>query len=384
LHPASRGSAAATRVLTQRVLTASWQKEVCVARIAIVASARFPLRRPFAGGLEALTYHLATRLRARGHEVVIYASADSDPTLGARPIVSEALRLELTEAAKRDPSMVAEPFLEEHHAYLALMLELQGGGVDVVHNHALHYLPIAMAPGLPVPVLTTLHTPPTPWLESAMATLPRSATNVSFVSVSQANARSWRCRERIDVVPNGIPLDDWPYQPEPTGDHLVWFGRLVPEKGAHLAVDVARRCGRRLLLAGPVGDAAYVREAITPRLGADVEYAGHLDLTELAALVGSAAAVLATPRWEEPYGLTVPESLACGTPVVAFRRGAMPELLDEATGVLVAPDDVEAMAAAVEVAVTRDRAACRRRAETTCSIEAMTDRYEALYAELAA
>lgn len=130
-----------------------------MARIAIVASARFPLRRPFAGGLEALTYHLATRLRARGHEVVIYASADSDPALGARPIVPEAVRLELTEAAKRDPSMVAQPFLEEHHAYLALMLELQGGEVDVVHNHALHYLPIAMAPGLPVAVLTTLHTP---------------------------------------------------------------------------------------------------------------------------------------------------------------------------------------------------------------------------------
>jgi glycosyltransferase involved in cell wall biosynthesis len=356
-----------------------------MARIAIIASARFPLRRPFAGGLEALTYHLATDLRARDHEVVIYASAGSDPALGARPILSEAVRLELTEAAKRDPSMVAEPFLEEHHAYLALMLELQGGDVDVVHNHALHYLPIAMAPGLPVPLLTTLHTPPTPWLESAMATLPGSATNVSFVSVSRANARSWRCQERIlDVVPNGIPLGEWPYRPEPAGDELVWFGRLVPEKGAHLAIEAARRCGRRLLLAGPVGDEAYVREAITPSLGADVAYAGHLDVAELAGLVGSAAAVLATPRWEEPYGLTVAESLACGTPVVAFRRGAMPELLDEQTGVLVGPDDVEAMAAGVEVAVTLDRAACRRRAEATCSIDAMTDRYEALYAELAA
>jgi glycosyltransferase involved in cell wall biosynthesis len=368
------------------MLTLHAGREVTVARIALLASARHPIRRPFAGGLEALTHHLSVRLRERGHTVTIHASGDSDPALEVRPIVPEALRLHLTDAARRDPSMVAAPFLEEHHAYLHLMLDLQrSDDVDVVHNHSLHYLPIAMAPAVRAPVLTTLHTPPTPWIESALATLPATATNPTFVSVSRANARAWSCQDRIrGVVPNGIPLDAWPARLAPTGEHLVWFGRLVPEKGAHLAIEVARRAGMPLVVAGPIGDPTYVTEAIVPRLGSTVTYAGHLDVPELAALVGSSRATLATPCWDEPFGLTVAESLACGTPVVAFDRGAMPELLDAATGVLVPPGDVEAMAAAVPLALRLDRAACRARARASCSIDAMVDRYEALYTQLSA
>ncbi len=301
------------------------------------------------------------------------------------PILPEAASFTLTDAARRDPSMVAEPFLVEHHAYLEAMLRLQrDGAVDVVHNHSLHYLPIAMAPMLAAPMLTTLHTPPTPWLESAMATLPAGA-DTTFVSVSASNARSWARAELIGhVVHNGIPLDDWPFRAEPSGDHVVWMGRLTPEKAPHLAIDAAVRAGVPIRLAGPAGDPGYVEREVAPRLGPDVTWVGHLDTDELAALVGSARACLVTPVWEEPYGLVITEALACGTPVVGFARGALPELVDGSCGVLVPPDDVDALADAIARADTIDRRACRAKVEHTGSLTTMTDRYEQLYGELVA
>lgn len=352
-------------------------------RIAVLASASHPIRRPYAGGLEALTHQLTERLRARGHDVSLHASGDSDPALAVRPLVPRAAALTLSAAARADVSMVAEPFLVEHHAYLRVMLELAEEGVDVVHNHSLHYLPIAMAPSLSCPVLTTLHTPPTPWLETAMATLP-PGSRAGFVSVSAANARSWARPDLIgEVIPNGIPLERWPFQTG-RGHHVVWTGRLVAEKAPHLAIAAARLAGLPLLLAGPIGDPGYVAREITPRLGPDCQHVGHLDTDELARLVGSARAALVTPTWEEPYGLVVAEALACGTPVVGFARGALPELVSPECGVLVAPGDVAGLARGLHHAARLDRRACRRWAEEHASLDVMTDRYEQRYAELAA
>jgi glycosyltransferase involved in cell wall biosynthesis len=371
------------RAVTSDPAAAPQAEEVSVTRVVLLASARYPIRRPYAGGLEASTHRLATELRRRGHEVRLYASGDSDPDLGVTPILRRSRGLQLSPAAREDVSMVAEPFLAEHHAYLSAMLELAvDADVDVVHNHSLHYLPIAMAPALPCPLLTTLHTPPTPWLESAIATLP-SPSNAAFVSVSDANARTWARPERIrDVVPNGIPVADWPFVADP-GEHVAWMGRLVPEKAPHLAIDAAARAGVPIRLAGPVGDADYVAREVAPRLGPEATYVGHLDTAESADLVGHARACLVTPAWEEPYGLVVTEALACGTPVVGFARGALPELVDDDRGALVPPDDVDALAAAIALAGRRDRAACRRWVERHASLEAMTDRYESLYDELA-
>lgn len=354
-------------------------------RIAILASARHPISRPYAGGLEALTHRLTQELRRRGHQVTLYASGDSDRSLGVSPIVRVAGSFTLTDAARRDPSMVAEPFLVEHHAYLQAMLQLQReADVDVVHNHSLHYLPVAMAPLLDAPVLTTLHTPPTPWLESAMATLPADGA-ASFASVSNSNARTWARADLIrHVVHNGIPLDEWAFVAQPTGDHVVWMGRLTPEKAPHLAIDAAREAGVPIRLAGPTGDPGYVTREVLPRLGPDATWEGHLDVDGLAALVGSARACLVTPAWEEPYGLVVSEALACGTPVVGFARGALPELVDEECGVLVPADDVVALADGIHRAADVDRSACRARVERDGSLTTMTDRYEELYEGLAA
>jgi glycosyltransferase involved in cell wall biosynthesis len=349
-------------------------------KIVIIGSSRFPIAEPFAGGLEAHVWQLARSLSQRGHDVTLFAAPGSDPRVARRELGVRKVRL--SESGRRDIARTPEISLDEHHAYLSVMLELadpETTRFDIVHNHSLHYLPVAMARSLPMPMLTTLHTPPIAWLESAVQSDPAQDSNL--VAVSEFTAAQWRNDETaVGVVPNGVDLDLWP--PGPGGDGLIWFGRLVPEKGPHLAIAAARRAGMGIRLAGPIGDQAYFEEFIRPALGGHVVYLGHLDHTALALEVGRAAATLVTPMWEEPFGLVVAESLACGTPVAALRRGGIPEVLDHSCGRLAAPDDVADLARLIAEVVELSRADCRRRAESHCSIERMTDRYEALYSDL--
>ncbi len=348
-------------------------------RIAIVAHLKHAIREPFAGGLEMHTHLLAHALRTRGHDVTLFASTRSDTSAGLEAICDETALLGTGVAEANDIA-----FFREHHAYLSLMTALRHRDFDLVHNNSLHYLPVAMADTLPVPMVTTLHTPPFCWLESGIR-LCRSPT-MRFVAVSEAIRAMWAPIAPVDrIVANGIDLDRFAYRRAPDAEpYLVWYGRIVPEKGLDLAIAAARRADMDLRIAGPISDAAWFEAEIAPRLGPRARYVGHLDHAALAALIGGARAFLCTPRWEEPYGLVVAEALACGTPVASFARGAIPAILDPSCGVLAAPDDPDALADAVRAAIALSRPACRRRAERHCDADAMIDGYERLYAEMLA
>jgi glycosyltransferase involved in cell wall biosynthesis len=238
-----------------------------------------------------------------------------------------------------------------------------------------------MAGTLSAPTVTTLHTPPFCWLESGVR-LSRNSSHL--VAVSQATADLWQGVTAVDsVIPNGIDLDLFPFSPQVAADrYLVWYGRIVPEKGLHLAIDAARALGLPLKIAGPRSDLAYFQEWIAPRLGGGVTYIGHLAHRDLAKLIGGASVALCTPCWDEPYGLVVAEALSCGTPVTAFRRGGIPAIVDEACGALAEPDDVASLANAIRAALTIERGACRQRAEERCNAHRMVDSYEQLYRRL--
>jgi glycosyltransferase involved in cell wall biosynthesis len=348
-------------------------------RIGLIASSTQTVEQPFAGGMEAHTAALADSLRGRGHEVTIHDGSGGG--LGARTGLGH---LRLSEAAEKDVSMPARGFLEEHHAYLSLMVSIDGQGYDVVHNNCLHYLPVAMAPALRTPMLTTLHSPPTPWLESAIAVTSPGTSGSRWASVSRANAAAWGHAARpCRVIPNGISLETWRYRRRPRRGSAVWSGRIVPEKGTHLAVQAARAAKMALTIAGPIADHEYFERCLADA-GPEVTYAGHLDSAALADLVGGAEVALVTPCWEEPFGLVAIEALACGTPVAAFARGALPEILDARTGALARPEDTADLARQIQIARGLSRGACRRRAEGRFSLDAMTDRYLDAYRSLLA
>jgi glycosyltransferase involved in cell wall biosynthesis len=344
-------------------------------RVCLIASSRFPVAQPFHGGLEAHTAALAGGLIARGHEVSVFAAPGSDPRLNVAEL--EVRRFTSSATARADVGATPDEWIQEHHAYLGLMLDLVRDGrerFDVIHNNSLHHLPIAMAEATGLPLVTTLHTPPVPWLESAIRFAPADAT---FVAVSRHTARVWRHVVESCVVLNGVDTDMW--RTGSGGSRAVWMGRIVPEKAPHLAIVAARAAGIRIDLAGPIMDPTYFRTHVGPLLGGAARYLGHLDTFELVELVGRAAVCVVSPVWDEPYGLVAAEAMSCGTPVAAFACGGLPELVRDGVGVLAAPSDVGELAAAIRDATSLDRSGIRAHAVAEFSLERMVASYEHLY-----
>ena len=342
-------------------------------KIGIIAHVRHSICEPFAGGLEAHTAYLAQALVRNGHAVTLFSAGH-----GAAPDHVEFFcRQTVDFAALGDGG-----FEYEHYAYLDLMQTIAGRDFDIIHNNSLHYLPIAMASGLAIPMVTTLHTPPFWEMAGSVQLSPHE--NSFFVAVSESIRKSWSAVMAVDcTIPNGVNLEKFVFQPlPPAAPYLFWFGRIVPEKGLHLAIEAARLAKIPLLCAGPISDAAYFETAIRPNLGDQAKYLGHLSHERLTALMGGASACICTPMWEEPYGLVVAEALACGTPVAGFARGALPDLIDCKSGVLVAPGDVRALTQAMHAALKLSRQDCRDQAERNCDAARMIKAYESLYDRL--
>jgi glycosyltransferase involved in cell wall biosynthesis len=336
--------------------------------IAVIAHLKHAIKEPFAGGLEMHTHFLCRGLRERGHGVTLFAAAGSnDPDL--EPLCQEM-------------HVVNNSFGIEHGVYRRLMRTLRSRDFDVIHNNSLHYVPVTMAAALSVPMITTLHTPPFWELEGSMRL--SDTPHHAYVAVSDVVRRAWQPITGVEcIVPNGIDLERFAFCEVPDSDpYVIWYGRIVPEKGLHLAMDAARLAGQALRFAGPIGNRAYYNDYIVPRLSEHVTYLGHVNHHQLSREISGARAFLCTPLWDEPYGLVVAEALSCGTPVAAFARGAIPDLLDATSGVLASAGDVQGLAAATLAAQSLDRRCCRRRAEQVGDARHMMDRYEALYFDM--
>ena len=254
-------------------------------RIAVLATNRNPLSEPFAGGQESLTAALVAGFRRRGHHVVLFA-AEGTPADVADEVVAYPALPRFSAVAALDPQLPEKPFLDDHHAFTFAAAELarrdRAGELDVVANHSLHHLPMSLSRAYDAPVVTTLHTPPFPWMELGAA-LASPASR--FVAVSKALAAQWSTLTR-QVVANGVDESRFVLGPGADDGRLAWVGRITPEKAPHLAIDAARVAGRRLALVGPVSDAAYFEAEIAPRLGGDVEHLGAVRPDEVAKVVG--------------------------------------------------------------------------------------------------
>jgi UDP-glucose:tetrahydrobiopterin glucosyltransferase len=316
------------------------------------------------------THLLTERLSARGHMVTLFAAEGSHgPSVVAFTEPTSGL---LGEHGNDVDHIEAE-------AYEAMMDVIEAGDFDVIHFNALHPIPLIRSGLLQIPTIAVLHTPPFEPLASAVRSM---RMNKIVVAVS-ANLRSqWDLDEQTQIIHNGIDLARFRFVGRQERATAIWSGRIVPEKGPHLAIDAAVASDIPLDLAGPIIDIDYWAACIAPRLGDRVRYIGHLDQTKLADAVGHAAVCICTPRWEEPFGLVVAEALACGTPVAAFRRGALPDILDPSCGALADADDVGGLTSAIKACLKLVRNDCRTRAERLFDAEVMIDRYEALYQSL--
>ncbi|AGL16568.1 glycosyltransferase [Actinoplanes sp. N902-109] len=315
--------------------------------IAVIAPLRHPIREPHAGGLEAMVWDRVRMLRARGHRVLLCAVEGSQfqedsPAEFRLPAVVWPDERDATDSTFPPGHLErAIPALERALDHI----RRHADEFDLVDNHSLHPQPLTWAGRLGVPVITTLHTPPLPRLVPAARATQHHGR---LLAVSAHTAAEWR-EHGVEalVLPNAIDADRW--RLGPGGPDLVWFGRIVPEKGTHLAVQAARLTGRRLRIAGRIGDIGYFQEHIRPFLGDGIDYLGPLGQPALAELVGSSACALVTPLWQEPFGLVVAEALATGTPVAAFDTGGIGEVAGSASAVRLVPmGDAEALAGAAE------------------------------------
>jgi glycosyltransferase involved in cell wall biosynthesis len=345
-------------------------------------------RREPIGGAQVMLADLAQGLAARGHDVTLAAAQGSHLSgvkIAPLGIDSGALRpasLAATEGLRVDDAAQSRAF-----AAVRAWIDENASQIDLIHAHAYDAPAFAALRGAPRPVLHTLHLPP---LDAAVVRAASAARDAVLVTVSEANARAWGAKgvPVAHVIHNGIDAGRIAIG-ERRGTHLICAGRVSPEKGTHVAVAVARRSGRPLLVVGGAYDEAYFASTVAPhvrhvpdwRLGDPVEgvvYIGPRRRDELLAIVGSSAASLMPVMWDEPFGLVALESLATGTPVIAYRRGGLPEIVDGTCGVLVPPGDEAALERAIRVAPALAGAACRRRAEDF-SLTAMVAGYEAVY-----
>lgn len=315
------------------------------------------------GPWERVVHLLTEGLVDRGVDVTLFATADSETraklvAVCPRPY-SEDSRLDVKVWESLHISEVFE----------------RAADFDLIHNH-FDFLPLTYSGLVSTPVLTTIHGFSSPRI---LPVYQKYNGRAYYVSISQADRRPEL--DYVATIHHGLPVDQYRLTETP-GHYLLFFGRIHHEKGTVEAIETARRFGMKLILAGIIQDQAYFHEQVAPRLVKDhAEYIGPVGPEQHNDLLGGAYALLHLINFDEPFGLSLIEAMACGTPVVARNRGAMPEIVDhERTGFLVGSVD-EAVEALKRIP-TIDRAACRRRVQARFTQDRMVSDYLRVYAHI--
>jgi glycosyltransferase involved in cell wall biosynthesis len=312
------------------------------------------------GPWELFASLLTEGLVQRGLDVTLFATGDSLTGARLRSVVDTGW----SEDAAVEPKVV-------ECLHIAAVFE-RAAEFDVIHN-SFDFLPLTYSRLVATPVVTTIH-----GFSSAriVPVYERYDDIGAYVAISDSDRHPSLTYEA--TIHHGIETDAFGLHPSP-GDHLVYFGRIHPHKGTVAAIDVAEAAGRALVIAGIVQDQQYFDEHVEPRLDGDrIRYVGAVGPHDRAEVLGGAAALLHLIDFDEPFGFSVVEAMACGTPVIAHRRGSMPELVDDGvTGFLV--DDVASAVAAVNRAPTLDRARIRATAVCRFGRDRMIDEYLEVY-----
>ena len=336
-------------------------------RIAMVAPPYFDVPPKAYGGVEVIVADLVDALVDRGHYVVL---------IGAGRNGTRAQEYIATFDEPR-PAQLGEPLPEVLHAARVGQL-LCDVGVDLVHDHTLAG-PL-LAAGRLVPTLVTAHGPVSGDAGCYYRALRGS---ISLVGISDAQRRAAPDLPWVATVYNAVRVESFPFRRD-KDDFALFLGRFHPDKAPHLAIDAARAAGLPIVLAGKCSEPIeheYFARMVGPRLGSDVTVFGLADAQAKRDLLSRARCLLFPICWEEPFGVVMIEAMACGTPIVALRRGSVPEVIEHGrTGIVV--DDAEALPDAIEQARRVDPVECRRVAKVCFDVPTMASRYEAVYRQL--
>jgi glycosyltransferase involved in cell wall biosynthesis len=338
-----------------------------VMRIAQVAPLYESVPPKMYGGTERVVYGLTEQLVRRGHEVVLFASGDSETSARLEACCERGLRL----SDARD-----------HVAYTIRELgrvARMAGEFDLIHNH-IDYFAFSYARMLRTPFVSTTHGRlDMPEMIAVYEDFPE----VPLVSISHAQRKPLPRSNWLATVYNGVNLGHFTLRERP-GRYLAFLGRISPEKGPDRAIAIAEAAGMALRIAAKVdpSDREYFTTAIAPLLDRPgVEYLGEIDEVQKNDFLGNAYAYLFPIDWPEPFGITMVEAMACGTPVIAMARGSVPEVVaDGETGFLCR--NLGQMIKALERVPGIDRRACRQRVAERFSVERMADRYEGVYRQV--
>lgn len=315
------------------------------------------------GPWEQVASVLAEGLVRRGADVTLFATSDS--------VTKAKLRHTAAMGYAEDPTL--DPKVEEC-LHISHVMEA-AAEFDLIHNH-FDFLPLTYSALIDTPMLTTIHGFSSPKIIRVYKKYNRTC---AYVSISEAN-RSPELNYLATVF-NGIDTSQFHFVEHPD-DYLLFFGRIHPEKGAHLAIDVAKRSGRRLILAGLIQDEHYFTRQVLPAIdGEQIQYAGNVAPLERNRLLGNAAALLHLIAFDEPFGLSVAEAMLCGTPVIATNRGSMPELIvQNETGFLI--ENVEEAVNALNGLPGLSRHRCAEWARRMFSQDQMVENYIRVYEQL--
>jgi UDP-glucose:tetrahydrobiopterin glucosyltransferase len=353
-------------------------------RIALIAPLVSPIAEPQVGGSQVVVSDLARGLAARGHDVTLYAAEGSRVegiTVTSLGIDAGAFAADTYRHGA--PGRSSQQLVD---AYSALYAHVRAQRFDVVHNHGYDAPAIGEAIRARVPVVHTLHLPPTEAIDGAITDARASGIAIWTFGVSTGHTASWRRHVVMDgTLANGVPVDDIPYSAVAPRVAVI-AARFSPEKGMAEGISVARQATWPVVVYGTAYDAAYER-AVRDRWRDDpgVQFHPAVARNALWEALADAGVVLCLFRWDEPFGMVAAEAQAAGTPVIATRRGALLETIrDGATGVLVELDDIDAAVAALDVVGTLDRSECRTHAFEHLSLSASIARHEDVYARVAA
>ena len=339
-------------------------------RIAQIAPLWESVPPPAYGGTESVVSLLTDELVRRGHEVTLFASGDSTSLAHLEAICPRALR---------------QAAVAEYPVYEMLLLGQvyqQAQKFDLIHSH-IGCAALPIAPMAKVPTVHTLHGNFT----SDNLKLFTFAAQQPYVSISNSQRGPASGLNYMATVYNGIDVNTHPFHPQPENPpYLAFLGRMSPDKGAHLAIEIAQRSGLPLKMAGKIDpvNMDYFETAVQPHIdGKRIQFLGEANHCEKNALMGGAVATLFPITWEEPFGLVMIESMAAGTPVIGMNRGAAPEVIAHGKTGFVCNTVEECLAALTEV-LQLDRKACRNHVTQNFSAARMVDGYEAVYQQLLA